>query len=200
MNHSLKFVAVLAFTGCSVLPSPTRPQFDYLVLSSADTARSSTAANASVTLDAVELPNYLDRNEVVTRSSDNQIVFSPRERWAEALAVAVPRMLAHDLDAELAGTYPAATSDDSSSNEFSVEVHIDRFERTTAGNTELRAHWSVHRVGETTKVNDQLRAEDPLTVGKNGANEAAASLSRLLQKLAVAIAADNHRGQTPAAP
>ena len=195
MNRSLTLVAFMTLAGCSILPSPHRPQYDFVVLSSTDSARSPIAAHPSVTIDAVHLPNYLDRIEVVTRSSENQVEFSPRERWAESLAVAVPRILARDLDVELAGRFPAARNAADPRNEFSAEVQLDRFERT-ATTSELRAHWTLRHSGETAVRVNQLWASDPLPVGTITATEAAASLSRLLQTLAKAIAADTQPAPT----
>ena len=48
-------------------------------------------------LGPVTLPGYLDRSELVTRLSDNQVAVSPTARWAEPLRDNVLRALSQNL-------------------------------------------------------------------------------------------------------
>jgi uncharacterized lipoprotein YmbA len=177
----IRMLALVVLASCSVLPKPGAASYQYVVLSSADVPADAAPAAAPINAAlAVTLPTYLDRTDVVVRVSDNRLEFSLHERWAEALAVAVPRVAARDLAA--AGVHVTEPGDAA----VAVELSLDRFERRQDGRSELRAHWTMRRDRAVTA--GDLRADDPLPVGAS-ADEAAASLSRLLVKLTAAVAA-----------
>jgi len=54
----------------------------------------------TVGLDAVHIPAYLNRSQLVTRASDVEIGVAEYLRWAEPLESSVPRMLAEYLERE----------------------------------------------------------------------------------------------------
>ena len=58
---------------------------------------------ASIGLGPLRLPEYLDRPQIVSRSSVNRLILSDSQRWAEPLAENMMRVLSEDL-AELLGT------------------------------------------------------------------------------------------------
>jgi len=193
----------IAVAGCSVLPSPEVPDLDFVVLSPVEAAAAAdTVATTTVALDRVRMPAYLERPEVVTRVSDNEIEFSTRERWAETLAQAVPRVLALDLAAAVGGQGIAVSERLEGTAEYVVEVAIVRFERTAAGRAELHARWTLRGAGGVAVDAGELRASEDVPAARAGSPPgaaSAASLSRLLSKLGVRIAADirQARGQAP---
>lgn len=176
----IRVIALVLLASCSVLPKPTEAKYEYVVLSAPDAPPNAMPASAPVTATlAVTLPTYLDRSDVVVRVSDNRLEFSLHERWAEALAIAVPRIAARDLAA--AGIHVVDGGDAA----VGVELALDRFERRQDGHSELRAHWTIHRDRGATTAD--FHADDPLPAHAS-ADDAAASLSRLLVKLAAALA------------
>ena len=46
----------------------------------------------------LRVPAYLDRQQIVTRTSDVEVGIAEYHRWAEPLDSSLPRMLAHDLE------------------------------------------------------------------------------------------------------
>jgi uncharacterized lipoprotein YmbA len=183
----LTLAAILFLGACSILPAPRPVRYRTTVLDVEQVpgpARAAGAPPASVSLRAVALPTYLDTDSLVTRVGDNEIRYSKEERWGEPLATAVPRILAADLEACLAGAgvelRPAGTSADAW-----VDVTIHRFEADGGGATELRARWTVHRrEGRAESKSGEARLVDVRP------GSSAAGMSRLLGKLAEAIAAD----------
>ncbi|MDH3454674.1 MAG: PqiC family protein [Desulfuromonadales bacterium] len=91
----LIFVALLA--GCV-----RTPPVSYYQLSSRSDAVDVAGPAASgqgfaVGLGPVQLPEYLERIQLVSRTSANQLQIMGDQRWAEPLATAMPRVLGEDL-------------------------------------------------------------------------------------------------------
>ena len=94
MTHRILRCAALivcfSTIGCSVLaPQPDRSRFFNLAAMSAisgdrDAAYAPSAAAPAVMygLGPIELPAYLDRNELATRVSPTEVTYSTTERWA----------------------------------------------------------------------------------------------------------------------
>ena len=141
-------LGVVAGAGC-FSPRPDRSKF--FVLSPA-TAASNSVAPAGLTassgptigLGPVKLPEYLDRDEVVTRVGPNRLELSGKDLWAEPLANSFKQVIAQDLTQSL-GTqsitfYPwfAITHVD-----YQVRIDVYRFETDSSANARLVAHWQV---------------------------------------------------------
>lgn len=139
-------VACLLLGGCSLL-APQRDPSRFFTLSpmapaDAPPAVSADPSRVTCGLGPVTLPMYLDRNEVATRVSPTEIVYSPIDRWAESLSIQVARTLLQNLSALLGpdrvvpwpGTLPV---------DRQIEVTVLRFERVATEATQLTARWSV---------------------------------------------------------
>jgi uncharacterized lipoprotein YmbA len=94
------------------------------------------------------VPAYLDRPELATRVASSEVSFSSTERWAEPLSASLRGVLAQNL-ATVLGTdevatypWPAGTPVD-----WGVTVDVLRFERTTNGQVEVTARWTVREHG-----------------------------------------------------
>ncbi len=185
MTRFVLLAGVLVLGACSILPEPKPAHYRTVILDPEPApARATEARTGSVALRAVELPGYLDTDQLVMRAGDNEIRYSKDERWAEPLAAAVPRIIAADLEARLAGDGVELRPAGSSADAW-VDVTIERFESDGAGRTELRARWTVHeRAGHA-----QVKYGEARLVDERG-KSAAAGMSRLLGKLGDAIAAD----------
>ena len=189
----LALTAWMCLSGCSILPEPKPVHYQNLVLDATPgpTAAPPRAAAATVALRGVELPSYLDRDVVVTRTADNEVRYSNDERWAEPLAEAVPRILALDLAPLLAADAVELLPRAGDLADTSVTVSIQRFERGVTGRAELRAGWTLHDRARRTRVGG---GEVNLVDEQGG--PIAAGLSRLLGRLGEAIAADVRRTRT----
>lgn len=86
----------------------------------------------------VALPDYLDRPQIVTRSSPNTLDLAEFDRWAAPLGEAFPRMLAENL----AGMIPSDRVTvfpwlRSVQPDYEVTVEVTRFE----GGSAVSARW-----------------------------------------------------------
>ncbi|PWC52661.1 hypothetical protein TSO221_13510 [Azospirillum sp. TSO22-1] len=108
--------------------------------------------NRSIGVQLVSLPEYLDRSEIVTHTSANELRANRDDRWAERLPNNVTRVLAENLSTLLASdrvhVMPSRNGDRA---DYEVHVDIDRFERAASGQSVLDARWTISD-GATQKV------------------------------------------------
>lgn len=148
-----------------------------------------TAPGRVIGLEAVDIPGYLDRSEMVMRGPGSRLSVLEYDRWAGAMDGMVTRTLAQDLSAELgnAEVVELPVTRDVPLAQV-VEVQLDRFDAAENGPAVLEARWRVfgdggdrlNRFGRTV-------AQEPVeTPGDPGA--VADALSRTLARLARDIA------------
>jgi len=183
---------VVSLAGCSILePRPDTSRFFTLsaVSQASDTPR---ASGISIGLGPVRVPAYLDRPELATRVATTEVVFSPRDRWAEPLSASIRRVVAENMSAILgteeivAFPWPVGTHVD-----WAVAIDVARFDRNLTGEVEVAARWVV-REGAGGRIRIARDTRYPQKAGGDGTaaaveawNEAVAALSR---DIAAAIA------------
>ena len=147
MNDRLSMAAcavllggVLALTGCAGSESVR-----YYVLSATPAGPNGVAVrDIPVGVGPVEFPEYLDRPQIVTRTSQNELNVADFDRWAESLKDNTIRVLAENLATLLPSqrvvTYPwkRATPVD-----YQVTVQVSRFDRLEQGESVLAVRWRV---------------------------------------------------------
>ncbi|HJU28911.1 MAG TPA: PqiC family protein [Candidatus Binataceae bacterium] len=186
------FVLTAAIAGCSILgPRPERSNFLVLTPVSADGNSSAAAAGQTplaVGLGPVSLPNYLDRPEVVMRSSENTLALSSTDRWAEPLADNFRNVFEADLTTSLGNSrivrYPWFAN---ARPDYAVRVEVEQFEVSAADGAILKAHWSINNpkdgstlVSRQADITQPMNSHDPQAI--------AAALSAALGDLSRQIA------------
>lgn len=140
----------------------------------------------SIGLGPITVPAYLDRLQIVTRLSANQLDVSETERWAEPLPESVLRTLQEDLAALLPGAsfvrYPWYAS---AAPDYAVSVELRRFEGDGVGTVVLEATWTLTRAGERVGGRN-VRFEE--TGGGPTRGDQVAVLSNVLAQLSAEIA------------
>ena len=151
-------------------------------------------------LGPVKVPAYLDRNEIATRVSPSEMIYSDTDYWAEPLQANVSRVLLQNLsallDTDRIATYPWGVS---AKVDFQVQVELLRFERDAAGQASLTARWAIRAGtgGRFLAVKD-ANLTRPAT-GRSTA-DAVAALSGTLGELSQEIAAALRQLPAPAPP
>ena len=198
-------LAVLAgaLAGGCFSPRPDPSKFFVLAPDGAASANSIapaglTAASApTIGLGPIKLPEYLDRDEVVTRVGPNRLELSDQDRWAEPLDNNFKQVIALDLTQAL-GTHSITFYPWFGTTRVDYQVRIDvyRFETDPHANAQLVAHWQVLDgsakllyAGDC-NLSEQARPKEPV----------AAALSRtvdgLARQIASAIESLPHRRQS----
>jgi uncharacterized lipoprotein YmbA len=94
----------------------------------------------------VELPAYLDRPQIVTRLSENELDLAEFDKWAEPLKDNFSRVLVENLStllcADAISIFPwkGPTPID-----YQVEVTVIRMDGNVGGNASLVARWAIFR-------------------------------------------------------
>jgi len=138
-------VALLVLSGCLGTTPPT--QF-YLMppLTSGDTASPASAGQRDLTLAVgpVTVPPYLDRPQIVTRTSRAKLTLADFEQWAGPLTDTIARVLSENLSllipTERVVLYPWPRTIDP---DYQVLVEVLQFERGPGSQVVLVVRWSL---------------------------------------------------------
>jgi uncharacterized lipoprotein YmbA len=101
---------------------------------------------AAVTLSVgpISIPDYLDRPQIVVRSTQNELLLSEFNRWAGSLQSDTARVLRENLEKMLAGDGISVTSwRRGIPSVYRVSVDVSRFEVTAETGVVLKAQWAV---------------------------------------------------------
>jgi uncharacterized lipoprotein YmbA len=195
-------LALALATACSFLKvrsDPTR----YFVLSSQPGKPPRAAPPITVGVNHVELPEYLIRPELVTRSASNQLTIAEYDRWGEPLKDSFARTFRQDLGNELgAGHVVAAPFDPADRPAFSVDLEVRRFERVGDEGALLEATWTVRDgTSAATLATRHSRVRTPLSSADASATVAALSstVATLAAEVAAAVRAQPQRPEHPSA-
>jgi len=136
----------------------------------------------------VTVPEYLDRLDVVRRTSENVLQPNYNVQWGEGLAVTATRALAEDL----AGLLPFADFMSMPSRtrqmiDFQIHLDLDRFESEANGVSVLVGRWTVTDSAGNERASGRVSRNEPLEK-KNDSEAMAAAMSRNLWTVSVEIA------------
>jgi len=196
MNRINLLVVLLSLLIAGCIGSPTRPSTFYVL--NADSAapvagRESPAPPLSLGLGPVELPDVLDRPQIVTRPDPNRIDLAEYDRWGGDLGKDLSRVLAQNLmgrlntDAVL--LYPWSSS---RRPDYELSIQFFRFDGELDKLAELEGVWRLDDTrGGCEPVSRRFRiAESPPASGYAGLVAAISrGVARLSDEVAAAVAA-----------
>ena len=184
----------LLLTACA----QTQPSRFYTLSSLSDTATTPSAASNDLAIGVgpISLPNYLNRPEIVRRSTPNEFQVAEFDRWGEQLQDVFPRVMAENLGELLATDrvfllpQRRATTID-----YQVEVNVTRFDADVGGPAILAARWEIFDDDGKSLVVDRSTFTE--TVEGDGYGAVATAMSRTVaafsQEIAAAITALSRR-------
>lgn len=131
---------LLALGGCG-----SSPVTHFYTLSPAAAPAPAAGAQApSVAIGAVQLPDGLDRPQIVLRGAGNQVTYSEFERWLGALKDEIALAVAGGLRQALGGAsvyaYPMSAG---TSADVSVLLHVQRFDSVLGEAAAVEVLWQV---------------------------------------------------------
>lgn len=176
---------LLLVAGCS-----RSPQANFYTLAAMAPPPASLRLTPSLSVDAVTLPEFVDRPQLVITQGDNRVEILEMQQWAESLKSAIPRVLADNLSRQLGlervAAYPQQAG---SSADYHLSVDFQRFEATTTSVT-VDAIWTVRPAGGT-GFSGRSRASEPHT---GGYDSVAAAYSRALATISGDITQTMQKG------
>jgi uncharacterized lipoprotein YmbA len=151
VNKILAIVAASFVLGACAAFAPKADPSSFYILGTLpaveltpDQGTAAIQANFSIGVGPVELPGYLDRQQIATRTSTNRMSYSETERWAAPLAENVSRVLqqniSHLLNPAQMIQFPWQSND---APDYSVKIEVLQFEANNAQEAWLTARWSV---------------------------------------------------------
>ena len=132
-------VAVLLLNGCAGTPKAR-----FYTLSSSPLQAAPAVSNLSLALGPIDLPEYLERPQIVTRAGANRLDVDEFNRWGGRLVQEIARVLVVHLGQRL-GTdrvysYPSRIAADT---DYRVALEFRRFDGMLGGEVVLGAAWSL---------------------------------------------------------
>jgi len=133
----------LTLGGCG---ATTQPSKFYLLnsLASSEKAASNVPAGMAIGIGPIHIPEYVDRPQIVTRMSENELKLAEFHKWAEPLKDNIPQVLADNLSVlmrtDQVTIYPWKRS---TSIDYQVIIDITRFDTSSDAEAHLVARWQV---------------------------------------------------------
>jgi hypothetical protein len=157
--------------------------------SDAEVLSETLAQNLSVGVGPISIPDYLDRQQIVTSSNQNEIKMSEFDRWAGSLEDSFARVLSENLSIMLSTDrvflFPwrgAITVD------YQIGVEVVQFDGALGGNASLIARWGIFDVKDK-KVLLVKKSSFTEPAGSKGYEALVAAQSRALMHLSRDMAA-----------
>ncbi len=148
--HKMTAIAValllMALTACGS-SAPTR----FYILSPVDGAGqeaqgAAVEPRATIGIGPVAFPAYLDRQQIVTRVSDNELHLAGFDEWAEPLKDNFTRVLVENLSHLLpADSFTIFPFRGPEGVDWQVAVEVIRLDGALAGDASLLARWSIFK-------------------------------------------------------
>jgi uncharacterized lipoprotein YmbA len=135
-------VTLFVSIGCT----STAPSRFYTLnsLSMTEPLKNSSPPKFSMALGPIDIPDYLDRQQIVIRTSQNELTLSEFDRWAGSLSENVARVLSENLSVLMApdqiSIVPWAWG---VAYDYRVSVSIVKFDIMPEGNILLNADWAL---------------------------------------------------------
>lgn len=173
---------LLALAGCSRSPRVT---FYTLEPAAPVEARSATAADPSIAVGPVTLPEVVDRPQLVVRVAANRVEILEAQRWAEPLKSEIPRLVAENLGRLLGSSRVSSHLQHAGGNaDYRVLLDIRRFEAAPGESVTVEAAWSLRRTAGGAAKTGRSLVREP--VGTNDYDALVAAYGRAL----LAVSAD----------
>ena len=142
----------------------------------------------TIVVGPITFSEYLDRTEIVTRSSNNKITLSGFDLWAGSLAGDFSRVLAENLSVLLSTesvvVYPGLRS---ALARYRITMDVIRFDGPLGGDVSLIARWAIFE-GKERKLVVGRKSTIIEPSGAQGYEAMVAADSRALEKLSREIA------------
>ena len=142
----------------------------------------------AIAIGPVELPAYLDRQQIVTRVSSNELHLAGFDEWAEPLDDNFTRVLIENLSVLLSkDLFTIFPFRDSESIDYQVEVEVIRFDGRLGGDASLITRWSILGKDDKKLLLTRKSSFKEVTGGP-GYEALVAAESRTVEALALEIA------------
>jgi uncharacterized protein len=200
---SLVTLALLLVAGL-VASCASKPARFYTLspLPVAERAGGQPASRVVVSVEPVEIPDYLDRPQIMTREGGNELKLAEFDRWGGSLGENISAVLAEDLAQQLGSDHVFANPGPPFEKpDYLVALRITRLDLVPGSQVFLKSQWKVTSAG-TKRSMSQVSQVTERVAGKGydalvtALNRAVAQVSGEMARI---IAADLSAAPPPAA-
>ena len=163
MGWAFMFAALL-LAGCSSTPLTKFYELNSLPTGQQENFAASLGEDMAIGVGPVEFPESLNRPQIVTRKSQNQVEISEFHRWASSLPQGFSQVLAKNISTLLptdrVAVYPWH---DTFSPTYQVKLNVEQFDGKLGERVFLRVIWSlVGQEGKKELVVQKTLIEEPV--------------------------------------
>ncbi len=183
------FIIVMAFTaGCASSKSSRFYALNSIEGASAEQMSALDGQGAVVSIGHVEIPNTIDRPQLVTYSGSNQVEIHEFDRWAGSIKDDITRVLIENLSSILAKDRIWVVSwRNPVAADFRIDINITKFGSVSDKEVALSAQWTVKEGVKKKVIHIYESSLSEPTEGSGRAAEVAA-MSRVIEKLSRELA------------
>jgi len=176
---------LLLLVGCST--ATPAPHTHYLMRSEAPDRSERVNSRPRVGIRRVTLARYLDHPGLVLETAPGEVRSARYHEWAEPLSDGLRSLLRAELSRAL-----GADVDDVAARSahwtYAIDVKVDQFHGTAAGDALLVASWRIDRIAKPDGVAAQYRFAQRIPLPRPGYAALAEAQIELARRLASAIA------------
>ncbi len=192
-RSSLPLLTALLACCCIVTGCASSPASNFYILEPMPPATTASAERRlTVRVGPIEMAEYLDRPQIITRTGTNSLKADEFNRWIEPLDSSFLRALTTNLGAALNSPKVQPFSTGRASAElfdYQVLVNVTQFDVDSANNAVMTGQWGVVSL-EQDKIFDAQQIDMRTVAASSDYADRAAALSQLVSQLAEKIAAD----------
>lgn len=186
---TLQTLLGIVFAGIFLAGCGTSPANNYYRLT-AEVASVPSGETPALGIGPIEIPAYLDRENIVYQQQGNSLELAATERWAEPLDAGIGRVLAINLasllDTQNVRTFPWHPR---RAPDYGIKLNLLGLDANDA-EAILTSEWLVYRPGSGETVERRIsRLTLPLPGDSSGPESLPGAYSELLQRLSQDIAA-----------
>ena len=190
MHHSFPFLKTFVLIilclwplGCATSPPTKFYLLSPLPAPSLETEGTQGQQLTTIRVDAVVIPGYLDRDEIVTRVSENEIHLADLNQWGEPLRDSLTTILALNLSRLLpAKGFAVFPFKCPSPVDYQISVEIVRMDGSLDGDVHLTAQWSILK-GKENSIMVTRKSRFKASKAPTDYDELVATQSRLVEAL-----------------
>lgn len=177
-------------TGCASTPPSKFYVLNSIEKQEAQQKGSHSMQHVAIGIDSIEIPDYLDRSQMVIRSSHSELMVDEFNRWAGSLRENISSVLAENLSLLLSTDrvfiHPWISAD---AVNYWIHVEIIRLDAILGNTVTMKALWTIS--GDRGKKEFITRASEfTEKIGENSYGAMAAAMSRTFEKLSREIASE----------
>lgn len=182
MSRTCRAVLIILL-GTLLVACAATPTAQFYALENVEVAVPGSYFDRVLSIGPIDMPEYLDRPQMVTRAAGNRLVVDEFNRWGGPLAEEIGRVLTVHLAAALGSQrvygYPSRIAADA---DLRVAIDIRRLDGVAGGDVVLDVAWSV--IDERTLAVVETRSASYRDAwGESGYGAYAAAMSRLVSRL-----------------